>query len=144
MSDPTAPWSTMKSLTDKFSWTEHFNFIESFANSIVTSGFIDGSLGSWQFVQWGDLMFLTISFVAAAYVVCAAIEASVHFANSGTDKWGFYADYANWSSMGTLIYLWESLLVVAWNWWAFLYLILAVIFAADVWGQLERRHIENQ
>jgi hypothetical protein len=108
------------------------------------TGFIDGSLGSWQFVQAGDLVFLTVSFVAGAYVVCAAIEAGVHFASSSTDRWGFYADYANYSTMGTLLYLWEASLIVAWNVWAFFYVILAIVFAADVWGQLDRRHIENQ
>jgi hypothetical protein len=60
------------------------------------------------------LIFLVVSFVSAAYVICASIEASVHFANSASDKWGFYADYANYSTMGTLLYLWESALVVSW------------------------------
>ena len=127
MTTPVAPWSTMKTLFDKFSWEEIFPSMESYINGIVMNGFIEGSLGSWQFVQAGDLIFLIASFVSAACVILAAVDAGIQLDRA------FYSTYANKSSTGNLIYLWEVILIIAWEFWAFFYLILALVFASNVW-----------
>jgi hypothetical protein len=108
MTTPVAPWSTMKTLFDKFSWEEIFPSMESYINGIVMNGFISGDLAQWQFVQTGDLIFLTTSFVAVACVILASIEASYSAYQA------YYSDYGAWQPVGGLLYLWEILLIAAW------------------------------
>ena len=108
MTTPVAPWSTMKSLIGKFSWDDLFPTMESYINGIVMNGFITGDLAQWQFVQAGDLMFLTASFIAVSCVVLASIEASYSAYQT------FYYLYGNWEPLGGYLYLWEILLIAAW------------------------------
>jgi len=104
----TAPWATMTTLVEKFDWTENFSFMESYINGIVVRGFIDGDLAEVEFTRTGALLFLIMSYAASAYVICSSIQAAV------TTSEAFYFQYAGWSDVGNLLYLWEILLVGAW------------------------------
>ena len=109
MTDPTAPWASMKTLVEKFSWQDTFTSMTSYIDSIVLKGFISGDLSQWQFVQTGDLIFLTVAFATTAYVVCQSVQAAY---NANVYYWMYnYGDQQQW---GTLLYAWEILLVGAW------------------------------
>lgn len=101
-------WSSLPTLTEKFDWTGHFGLMESFINAQVFKGFMSGKLGSWSFVQSVDMMMLVMSYVAAAYVICASVSAGVSVSR------GFYHTYAGGSALGNLLYLFEVILILAW------------------------------
>lgn len=108
MTSPVAPWETMKSLVDKFSWVDIFSTMENYINGIVMTGFMTSKLKQVQFIQGGTVIMIIMTYVASAYVICSAVEAGVEWSK------GFYATYSGHSATGNLIYLWEAILITGW------------------------------
>lgn len=79
---------------------------------------------------------LTMSYVAAAYVIVKVVESSV------TISRGFYHNWANYSTLGNNMWAVEIFILMGWLFWAFLMQLLATLLASDVWAQLEARHAE--
>jgi len=68
-----------------------------------------------------------MTFVASACVITSAVDAGVEWTK------GFYYLYANHSSIGNLLYLWEAILILGWQFWGFMQVIFVTSFASDVW-----------
>lgn len=79
---------------------------------------------------------LVMAYVAAAYVIVCTVEAGVDMSI------GFYYNYAGASSVGDLLYLFEVILILAWQMWAFITPIMATMLASEVWNQLDTRVAE--
>lgn len=101
-------FASMPTLYDKFNWSETFSTMESYINGIVMKGFIDSDLRQWQFVQTAIIIMLTMSYVASACVIYAAVDAGVNVGR------GLFATYGRKSSIGDLLYLFEAILILGW------------------------------
>jgi len=51
---------------------------------------------------------LLMSYVASAYVIVKAVEAGVDFTK------GYYFNYADYSALGSSLYVFEGILVLGW------------------------------
>lgn len=79
---------------------------------------------------------LVMAYVAAAYVIVCTVEAGVSMSI------GFYYNYAGASSIGDLLYVFEVILIIAWQLWALITPIMATLLASEVWNQLDARVAE--
>ena len=79
---------------------------------------------------------LIMTFVAAAYVAVHTVEAGVSFGR------GLYYNYAGWTSMADLIFLWELFVIVAFLFWSILSIVFGMTGASLVWAALNERVAE--
>lgn len=131
-------WDQFGVLTSFFDFSQYFGFAQSVINGKVITAFMTGELAQVSFIQTADLFMLVMTYVASAYVILCTIEAGVSVSI------GFYKNYANVSSIGDLIYLFEVILILGWQLWAFVQPILATMLASEVWNQVEIRVAEAQ
>lgn len=77
-----------------------------------------------------------MTFIGAAYVIVETVDGAILLANA------FYANYANWSQFGTLLYLWELLAIVGFEGWSLAITITGLVSASNLWTALESRLAE--
>jgi len=79
---------------------------------------------------------LCMVYISSAYVIVKTVDAGVSVSK------GFYFRYADYSSIGNLVGVFELILILGWQFWGFVQPILATWLASDVWGQMEKRVAE--
>ena len=81
-------------------------------------------------------MTLIMCLAAAAYVVVKSVDAGVSFTR------GLYSTYAGGSSFSDMLYLYEVLAILSWQFWSLIVIIIAFVSASDIWTKLDARLAE--
>jgi hypothetical protein len=79
---------------------------------------------------------MIVSFASAAFVVVKTVDAAIH------TSIGFYHNYADYSTVGNLMYLYEIILIMAFLFWSFLTTILAILSGSNLWSLTDARLAE--
>lgn len=96
----------------------------------------DATYSPIYMVYYADLAGLVMAFVSAAYVVCHTVEAGIDFAN------GDYHQYAGWSPVANSIGYMELGIVLLWDLWALVVVVVAVYSAMELWNAVDARLAE--
>jgi hypothetical protein len=88
------------------------------------------------YVYYGIITMLFMSYCAAAYVIYQTVQAGISFTE------GFYHIYADYSSFGNLMYLWEVLTIAALILWSFVIIIWSTVAAGQLWELIDARVAE--
>jgi hypothetical protein len=93
-------------------------------------------LATAEFVYGADIFALLCSFVASAYIIVKTVDAAVK------EDHGFYEAYADWSVHGNYLFLWELIVIAAFEIFALAITIVSLFGADDLWRKTEERMAE--
>jgi len=108
---------------------------DSLVSWIAIDGFNKG-FPAVNYVYYGVITMLFMSWCSAAYVVYMTVVAGISFTE------GFYSIYANYSAEGNLMYLYEVLAIAALIIWGFVTIILSLWAGSMQWKAMDDRLAE--
>lgn len=133
---PATLWTSLGGLDAFLDFSSLFGLARNFLGGKVIHGFMNGKLGPQDWIYTVDLVAMIMSLAAAAFVVVKAVDSGVSFTN------GFYATYGNDSTFSNYLYLYEVLVILTWDLWAFVIIILSITFASQIWEKVTLRVAE--
>lgn len=128
---------SLGTLSDYMDFSTFWSFAESYINQKVMYGFFTGKLGPAHVIYGADLISLCMSLAAAAYVIVVAVDAGVSTALGLYHNYG--GGYSTWTD---LLYVWELIVIILWELWAFIVIIVSLVTAGQVWETVDSRIAE--
>lgn len=133
---PATLWTSLGGLSSFLDFSSLFGLAQNFLGGKVFYGFYSGKLGPQDWIYTVDLVTMCMSLAAAAFVVVKAVDSGVSFTN------GYYFTYGNDSNFSNYLYLYEVLVILTWDLWALVVIILSIMFASDIWQKVTLRIAE--
>jgi hypothetical protein len=115
-----------------------FNLGDSIVTTAVLSLYDKGLNPPVYWVYFGVVMMLFMSYCSAAYVAYITVQHAI----STTE--GFYHIYADYSSFGNQMFLYEALATSALLLWSFFTVVMATWAGSNQWKLMDERFAESQ
>jgi len=112
-----------------------FRMADTVISGMAIDRFNKGMNPAVFWVYWGVAWMMFMSWCSAAWVVYQTVQSAI--------SWGLesshYYNYANWSDIGNLWYLWELIAVSVFLLWSLWTVILSVWAGSEQWRLMDER-----